>query len=207
MALTQKIKMKKSNASSDQPRKQATNVFRWTAVSRRNLSRSSVCSSPELGFAGCYHICDAGDLRHFGHVVDAHDVRAFEDAGGNGGCGGPDAIRFGSATEGAAEKRFARRAHEKRVAEAGELGEAREQLEILFVGFAEAETGVEDDLGFGDACSEGRSGCFSECGGDVAHRVARKGLLLHAARGAAHVHEDQREFAAARHFGDARVRA
>jgi len=104
IALTQKIRMKKSKASRDQPRKQAINVFRWTAVSRRNLSRSSVRASPGLDFAGCYHIRDAGDLDHFGDVVDADEVRAAEDAGGNGGGGTPDALGFGGAPKSAAEE-------------------------------------------------------------------------------------------------------
>src|ERR1700678_2497895 len=42
MALTQKVRMKKSNASSDQPRKQAVNVFRCKGVSRRKWPRNSI---------------------------------------------------------------------------------------------------------------------------------------------------------------------
>jgi hypothetical protein len=42
MALTQKIRMKKSKASSDQPRKQAMNVLRWMGVRRRKWARNSM---------------------------------------------------------------------------------------------------------------------------------------------------------------------
>src|SRR4029077_12775008 len=35
---------------------------------------------------------DAGDLEHFGEVVDADDVGAEEDAGGDGGGGAPEAL-------------------------------------------------------------------------------------------------------------------
>ena len=38
-------------------------------------------------------IGDAGDLHHFGDVVHANDVRAAQDAGGDGGGGAPDARR------------------------------------------------------------------------------------------------------------------
>jgi hypothetical protein len=42
MALTQKIRMKKSKASSDQPRKQAMKVLRWIGVRRRKCARNSM---------------------------------------------------------------------------------------------------------------------------------------------------------------------
>ena len=42
MALTQKVRMKKSKASSDQPRKQAMNVFRCTGVSLRKWPINSI---------------------------------------------------------------------------------------------------------------------------------------------------------------------
>src|SRR5580693_6221701 len=41
----QKVKIKKSNASSDHPRKQATNVFLCTGVSRRKFSMNSIYRS------------------------------------------------------------------------------------------------------------------------------------------------------------------
>ena len=42
MALMQKVRMKKSNASSDQPRKHATNVLRCTGVSLRKWPMNSI---------------------------------------------------------------------------------------------------------------------------------------------------------------------
>jgi hypothetical protein len=42
IALTQKIRMKKSKASSDQPRKQAMKVLRWMEVRRRKWAANSI---------------------------------------------------------------------------------------------------------------------------------------------------------------------
>src|ERR1700761_8799120 len=58
MALTQKTRMKKSSASSDQPRKQATNVRRCSGLSRLKGARNCMApkgwveSSREMGTAG-----------------------------------------------------------------------------------------------------------------------------------------------------------
>jgi len=45
---------------------------------------SSLCSEEGVG--------DAGDLDHFGDVVDADDVRTAEDCSGDGRRGAPDAL-------------------------------------------------------------------------------------------------------------------
>ena len=48
-------------------------------------------------FTTCFSLCseegvgDAGNLDHFGAVVDADDVRAAEDGGGDGSNRAPDA--------------------------------------------------------------------------------------------------------------------
>src|ERR1700722_8272149 len=46
IALTQNVRIKKSNASSDHPKKQAINVFRWTGVSRRKWPTNSIAIPP-----------------------------------------------------------------------------------------------------------------------------------------------------------------
>src|SRR6202166_985609 len=46
IALTQNVRIKKSNASSDQPKKQAINVFRCTGVSRRKWPTNSIAIPP-----------------------------------------------------------------------------------------------------------------------------------------------------------------
>jgi hypothetical protein len=104
MLVTQKIRMKKSNASSDQPRKQAMNVLRWTGVRRRKCprnsmwyslgrGRASVSFSQEAGGQDC--VRDAGYLGHFRYVVHADDVRALQDAGCYRGCCAPDSVAAG----------------------------------------------------------------------------------------------------------------
>lgn len=48
-------------------------------------------------------IGDAGDLEHFGDVVDADDVGAAEDGGGDGGGGAPCALVRRNFVKGGAE--------------------------------------------------------------------------------------------------------
>lgn len=108
-----------------------------------------------------YTIGDAGDLNHFGHVVNADDVRAAENACRySGGCA-PDAFvgRSGLAVlrEGRAEKTFARSAHEEGVAKPGELWELLQQLVVLREILAKADSRIEHDLRFRHAGFSGPS--------------------------------------------------
>ncbi len=107
MALTQKMRMKKSKASSDQPRKQAMKVLRWMGVRRRKWARNSMRFSLTRGRAsvsfskqarGQDCVGDAGYLGHFCYIVDADYVRALQDAGGYRCCCAPNSVGATGAT-------------------------------------------------------------------------------------------------------------
>src|SRR5208337_1377980 len=78
---------------------------------------------------------DAGDLEHFGDVVDADDVGAGKDAGGDSGGGAPDALAgrsgFAMMRESGAKEAFARGADEERVAELCKRRKLGEEFVIL----------------------------------------------------------------------------
>jgi hypothetical protein len=62
MALTQKVRMKKSKASSDHPRRQAINVLRCATVRRRKCPRNSMVRSlaaVKLYIDRCGRLADA----------------------------------------------------------------------------------------------------------------------------------------------------
>jgi hypothetical protein len=148
-------------------------------------------------------------LHHFGDVVDTDDVCAGEDAGGDGSSGGPDTLigrsRFAVASQGGAEEAFAGSSHQEWITQLGKLRKFGEQFIILREAFAEADAGIEDDLGFRDAGSTGHSDRATQTGGDVAKDIASEGFLLHGFWSGAHVHENDRDAVAGRDFGKFRV--
>src|SRR4029077_3041830 len=77
-------------------------------------------------------VANPWDLRHFRHVVDAHDMRPDKNAGRHRCGGGPEALlgRRWSAVpdERRAEKTFARCAHQRRAAELRQLWRTPRQL-------------------------------------------------------------------------------
>jgi hypothetical protein len=116
------------------------------------IRRRPLQSTAEAGI--CEAIGDAGDLHHFGDIVHADDVGAREDARGHSGGGAPDALfgrsRFAVMGESCSEEAFAGCAHEQGIPEFREPRKFFEQLVILREAFAEADAGIEDDLGFRD---------------------------------------------------------
>ena len=74
---------------------------------------------------------DARDLHHFGDVVHAHDVRAAQNAGGDGGGSAPDALVLRRAAENLPDEAFARRADQQRKTKPRKFRQPREQFVIL----------------------------------------------------------------------------
>src|SRR5688572_882195 len=93
-----------------------------------------------------------GDGVHGGfHVMNADDVGAFENCGGDDRHGTVQTVesrsrRAGVVGQYVSNKRLARWANEKRqVRKHGyQLIEARDQLEVLLLRFAEADAGIDD---------------------------------------------------------------
>src|SRR5258708_13882555 len=108
-------------------------------------------------------IRDSRYLRHFGHVVNTHNMRAIQDTCGNRCSRAPDALfwrrRFTVKGQRSAKEALARCAHQQRVSELRKLWEFLQQFVLLRKALAEADPRVEDALRFRDARpSAGRTG-------------------------------------------------
>ena len=91
---------------------------------------------------------DADHLHHFGHPVDADDVRAAEDGGGHGGGGRPVA-RLGGQRTGRRAVRNDLRDGPTSIGQPSSANrlEARQRGQALCGALGEAEAGVDDDAG------------------------------------------------------------
>ncbi len=182
--------MKKSKASSVQPRKPASSALRELARSAGDIAGkdAALILFGDLRVPGCdgcrtqHGVNDARDLRHFGYVVDANDMRASEDARGDRGRRTPGALAFRRAAERLADETLSRRADQQRKTEARELRQLLQQLEILRRALAEADAGVEHNLRFCDARAARSGHGMAQTGNDVAEHVARERLFLHRSR-------------------------
>src|SRR6516165_10944683 len=109
------------------------------------------CANASALSRGAQCIGHACHLKHFGDIMDADDVRAVENAGGDRRGRAPDSLarRSGLATAGerSAEKALARSSDKERIAQVGEGGEPREQFVVLGVRWPETDTRIEHDLG------------------------------------------------------------
>lgn len=140
----------------------------------------------------------AGDLHHFSYVMNAKNMCATEDAGGDCSGSAPQPLIGGRGLavfgKSSAQEGFSRRADQQRIAEFRESEEIRQQFVILRVGFAKADAGVEDDLGFGNTGAPRESDGAPQGSGNITDGIFGEWALLHRLRGAAHVHQDQRNF-------------
>jgi hypothetical protein len=125
---------------------------------------------------------------HFRHIVDAYHVGACEDSGRYGCGGGELGLQFRG---GDCEERLARWTYEERVFELGQIGQAGQDLRVLFLALAESEAGVEDDREavYTGAASAADGGV--EILGDGEHHVGDGTELAPGFGGAAHVIEDE----------------
>jgi hypothetical protein len=125
---------------------------------------------------------------HFCHIVDAHHVGAGQDSGCYGRGGGELGFQFRG---GGGEERLARWTYDERVFELGQIGEAGEDLRVLFLALAEAEAGVEDNR---EAIYTGAAGAADggvEILSDGEHHVGDGAEFAPGFGGAAHVVEDE----------------
>jgi hypothetical protein len=101
----------------------------------------------------------------------------------------------------AVEERLARRADDERPAQIGELAEPAEHLEAVRRVLGKAEPGIDEHLLARDAGAGGKREALAQLVEHFVHHVVVVRLLVHVARAAARVHQDDRRGAARHHAG------
>ena len=128
-------------------------------------------------------------------------MRAFQNRSGHCGRGGEQRFIFGRLRQ----KRFAGRAHKKRVVQSRQLIEMGQNFGILFLAFAEAKAGIDDDalpLHARVPCAVHRR---LEFAGDGSHHILHWRKLRPHLRQAAHVVQNETGIGVCRYLGEVRV--
>ena len=132
------------------------------------------------------------DVRHLADAVHPHDVRAQQDRTGHRGGGPPLALAGRARAQRLLEKRLARGADENRPVELRQGPQPREHGERLGRVLGEAEPGIDHHLFARDPGRGRAADCRTQLGDDLPDDVVVRGVAVHVAGPAAHVHEHER---------------
>ena len=147
--------------------------------------------------------------------MHAHDVCAAGDGDGDGGRGAFDAL-VGRQIQSVADERLAAGSGQDREAQAAQLAQPVEQLQVLRHGLAEADARIEDDAFGRDAGTPRQVDADLQLGRDVGDQVVVVRAHVAAAQRrvdadvlalAAVVHQHCQRAGPGRHLGDARLQA